>query len=230
MLDKFTAKKITKKTRKANKIISILNEFKNLNKCNVLDIGSGTGIIAGNLAKYFKKVYGADIIDNRIIKKGYLFKKVSDEILPFKDKFFDVIISNQIIEHVNDQERHLSEINRVLKKKGICYLATPNKYWPIEPHYYLPFLSVMPKKIANLYLRLFKNKDYDAILLSHKQLYKKASKYFKIIDFTPSIIKNPKKYHLEKKFRFFSSIVGLLPNPLIRYTTPSFVFLLKKKE
>ncbi len=224
------SKKISKKSRKAQKIISILNEFKKLHNCNVLDIGSGTGIIANKLSKHFKKVYGVDVSDYRIIKEGYIFKKINDEKLPFKNKFFDVVISNQVIEHVNDQDKHLNEISRILKDDGICYLATPNKYWIIEPHYYLPFLSILPRKIANIYLRFFENKDYDAYILSYNQLYKILKKYFIINDITIKTIYNSKKYHLNKDFKFIpKSIIKFIPKSILNYLLPSFIMILKKR-
>lgn len=223
-------KKINKKGQKANKIISVIKEFKDLLNSNVLDIGCGTGIISSNLSKYFKKVYGVDVVDNRIIKEGYIFKKVKNEKLLFKNKFFDVIISNQVIEHVNNPEKHLSEIYRVMKKDGICYLATPNKYWPIEPHYYLLFLAILPKKLANLYLRIFRNKDYDAYLFSYGEIYKKLKKYFIVKNLTKQIIINSNKYYLESKYKIIPRfIIKLIPESLLNYLVPSFILILKKK-
>jgi 2-polyprenyl-3-methyl-5-hydroxy-6-metoxy-1,4-benzoquinol methylase len=55
--------------------------------------------------------------------------------LPFPDEYFDVVVSNHVIEHVSDQQLHLSEIARVLKPNGVVYLATPNRLWPWEVHY-----------------------------------------------------------------------------------------------
>jgi ubiquinone/menaquinone biosynthesis C-methylase UbiE len=51
--------------------------------------------------------------------------------LPFADDSFDVVLSNHVIEHVEDQGEHLKELRRVLREDGICYLATPNKSSPI---------------------------------------------------------------------------------------------------
>jgi len=215
-----------KKYRKSMKIISILSEFKDLSGSKVLDIGCGKGLIAKNLGKYCKEIISVDVKDKRLDKEGYKFELVKDEKLPFKDNSFDIVISNQVIEHVNDQNIHINEIYRVLKNGGICYLATPNRYWPIEPHYYLPFLGMLPSKIADFYLRIFWNKDYDVKLLSYNKLTNKLKKYFAIKDFTLEIIKNQKKYHLEKKYVFIPIfIVNLLNKNLF----PSFIFVLKKK-
>ncbi|MAG47646.1 hypothetical protein CL617_03495 [archaeon] len=224
-------KKIIKKSRKARKIISVIEQFKELKNSKILDIGSGTGVISNVLSKYSKDVYGVDTFDYRVKKKTYKFKKVKDEIIPFKEDFFDVIVSNQVIEHVQDQEKHLREIFRTLKKDGICYLATPNKYFPIEPHYSLPFLGMLPKKIADFYLQVFKNKDYDVYLLSFNQLKNKIRKYFRMNNFTKKIMINPKKYYLEEKFQVIpKEIIQLIPSSLLNNLSPGFIVVLKKKN
>src|SRR3989344_4219649 len=159
-----------KKFQKSMKIISILSEFRDISESKVLDIGCGNGLISKNLREYCKELIAVDVEDKRLIEGDYKFILVKDENLPFEKNYFDIIISNQVIEHVTDQDLHIKEIFRVLSDKGICYLATPNKYWPIEPHYYLPFLGLLPTKIANIYLKIFKNKYYDVKLLSYNQL------------------------------------------------------------
>jgi len=215
-----------KKYKKSMKIFSVLSEFINLSSSKVLDVGCGKGIITRNLGKICKEIIGVDIEDKRLIKEGYKFILIKDEKLPFKDNTFDVVISNQVIEHVNDQDDHIKEIYRVLKDDGVCYLATPNKCWPIEPHYYLPFLGVLPNNLANFYLRIFWNKDYDVKLLTYNKLTNKLKKYFVISDFTFKIMINPRKYYLEKKYSIFPNFLIRVLN---RNIVPSFILILKKK-
>ena len=71
--------------KKASKIASILGCFVNFSKCDVLDIGVGSGHIASDLARKSKSLVGVDLYDERVIKSGYLFKKVDDEYLPFNN-------------------------------------------------------------------------------------------------------------------------------------------------
>lgn len=62
----------------------------------------------------------------------------------FSDKSFDVIISNSVIEHVGsflDQKRMADEVQRV--GKGY-FIQTPNRYFPIEPHFLIPFFQFFP--------------------------------------------------------------------------------------
>jgi ubiquinone/menaquinone biosynthesis C-methylase UbiE len=47
--------------------------------------------------------------------------------LPLRNEAFDVVISLGVIEHYPDPEDLLIEMRRILKKKGIIFLETPNK-------------------------------------------------------------------------------------------------------
>lgn len=218
------------KTRKikAKKIISVLKEFKCLKTSKVLDIGVGYGVITSELTQHCKKVVGIDVIDARKQITGYQFKKVKNTVLPFKDNYFDIVISNYVLEHVKDQKEHINEIYRVLKKGGICYLTTPNKFWLIESHYKLPFLSMLPKRLARFYLKIFRHdiKDYDITHLSYSQILDLISNSFTVKDLTFEIMKNPEKYHLEKNLRVLSKIISKFK--FFRYVLPGYIFILIK--
>jgi SAM-dependent methyltransferase len=70
-----------------------------------------------------------------------------------------------------DQLHHLSEIRRVLKPGGWCYLATPNRWTIIEPHFKLPFLSWLPGRWPSAYVRLVRRGSvYDCNVLARRQL------------------------------------------------------------
>ncbi len=74
----------------------------------------------------------------------------------FSDKSFDLVFSNSVIEHVytfENQQKMALEIQRVGKK---YFIQTPNKYFPIEAHYALPFAQFLPKKL--LYFLLTKTR------------------------------------------------------------------------
>lgn len=63
--------------------------------------------------------------------------------LPFPDNYFDVIYSNQVLEHIVYYEPALQEMRRVLKPDGICIHIFPAKWRPIEAHFRAPFGGVI---------------------------------------------------------------------------------------
>ena len=96
-------------------------------------------------------------MDNRIATDGYAFHAVTGTALPFDEAAFDVVVSNHVLEHVgrdDEQRQHLREVKRVLAPRGVAYLAIPNRWRLIEPHYRLPALSVLPRPFRSPYLRL----------------------------------------------------------------------------
>lgn len=65
----------------------------------------------------------------------------------FENKKFDLVFSNSVIEHLytfENQQKMANEIQRVGKK---YFIQTPNKYFPVEAHYAIPFAQYMPKKL-----------------------------------------------------------------------------------
>jgi SAM-dependent methyltransferase len=122
----------------------------------VLDIGTGSGIMASELARRASEVVGIDVRDQRQVRDGYRFVQVEGTALPFEDRYFDVVLSNHVIEHVGheqEQLHHLREVRRVLADDGVVYLAVPNKWIVVEPHFRLPFLSWLPQQLADRYVR-----------------------------------------------------------------------------
>lgn len=62
----------------------------------------------------------------------------------FGENEFDVAFSNSVIEHVGDfsnQRRMANEIQRVARHYVV---QTPNRYFPIEPHFLCPFFQFLP--------------------------------------------------------------------------------------
>ena len=65
--------------------------------------------------------------------------------LPFGDREFDVAFSNSVIEHVPPslQPAFAKEIGRVADR---YFVQTPNRYFPVEPHYQLPLFQFLPER------------------------------------------------------------------------------------
>jgi hypothetical protein len=75
--------------------------------------------------------------------------------LPFRDQSFELVYSNSVIEHVGTiekQQQFADEIRRVSRR---YYVQTPNKWFPIEPHYLTPFVHFLPPSVRRRMLRNF---------------------------------------------------------------------------
>lgn len=223
------SKNKTSRIKKAQKIVIILDNVKPLKGGRVLDIGTGSGYIAHALSKKARKVDSVDIVDDRLIKDGYSQKIVQDENLPFSDKLFDFVVTNQVLEHVPDHAKHLSEIRRVLKDDGVVYLATPNKWWITDPHYKLPFISWLPRPVASEYLRLTKKRKWDIYSVSLHKLNKLAkNEGFKVVDKFWDVLKDPKKYsvNVPKPAVVFAKFSPNLLKRILSGITPTHVKVL----
>jgi len=159
------------------KIVRLLGLSERPGVLRILEIGAGAGGISQWLANAEGgrfEVHAVDVVDSRQVKDGYHFQLIPDSRLPFDNDSFDIVISNHVIEHVGDdqaQALHLSEFYRVLRKGGLGYLAVPNRWMLVEPHYRLPLLSWWPESWRSHWLRFWQGKaPYDCRPLSRAEL------------------------------------------------------------
>lgn len=162
---------------KGLKIERLLNLADRPQPLRMLEVGTGSGGIAHYFATHPQlrcDVDAVDVHDNRLVTEDYRYHQVHDTQLPFPDKTFDVVLTNHVIEHVGDeraQHAHLAELRRVLRPDGVGYLAVPNRWMLVEPHYKLAFLSWWPHSWRTPYLRLMRKGDvYDCEPLEMGQL------------------------------------------------------------
>jgi len=143
------------------KMISYSNK-----NAKILDYGCGLGEVIRKGRDEGFNIYGADSfnagnrnIEAKLMKLGLLNKvitKIKNQTLDYEDNFFDLIMSNQVLEHIEDLKSALKEIHRVLKKKGLFLSIFPFKGTLIEWHIGLPFVHWF-KKCSRLrfYFALF---------------------------------------------------------------------------
>jgi SAM-dependent methyltransferase len=98
----------------------------------VLDLGCGDGRFTAEIAAAGAKVIGADVaraaIDRAAARSpGLEFARVGlDAALPFADNEFELVWASEVIEHVADTARWLSEARRVLAPRGVLLITTPS--------------------------------------------------------------------------------------------------------
>jgi len=81
----------------------------------------------------------------------------------FDDDGFDVVFSNSVIEHLGtraDQERMAREVRRVGRR---YFVQTPNRYFPVEPHFLFPGFQFLPVATRIALVRRFALGYHDAL-------------------------------------------------------------------
>ncbi|WJI10165.1 class I SAM-dependent methyltransferase [Methanobacterium sp. CWC-01] len=104
----------------------------------ILDLGCNTGILSFYMAKKGCEVLGVDLASNaiesaKINKRHHKIENVQFESIDFildwkKEKEFDLILCNQVIEHIPRDDLFLNKIFLSLKEKGDLILFTPTSY------------------------------------------------------------------------------------------------------
>ncbi len=103
----------------------------------LLDLGAGAGVVKEmNFKGLCSKVCGIDL-DERVAVNEMLDEgKIADvSKIPYSDSTFDIVFSDNLMEHVDSPIRIYEEVRRVLKPGGIFMFKTPNKY------HYMPLIA-----------------------------------------------------------------------------------------
>jgi ubiquinone/menaquinone biosynthesis C-methylase UbiE len=224
---------------KARTIVAVLEDYLpyTLRKYDLLNVGGSTGIIDNYLSEHFNSVVGVDIDEPAILhaRKSYQRSNLRFELanalnLPFENGSFDVVVCSHVYEHVPDPYVMFNEIYRVLKPGGVCYFSAGNRLAWNEPHYNLPLLSVLPRPLAHLYIRMSgKARYYHEKHLSYWGL-RSLVKRFTCTDYTTKLVNDPEKYGTDYMIRP-GSIKARLAGTILKiayWASPGYIWVLKK--
>ncbi|MEW6580837.1 MAG: class I SAM-dependent methyltransferase [Chloroflexota bacterium] len=104
----------------------------------VLEAGCGVGAYSSQIRRRYSLFVEAFDLELERVREARADTPhalvAAAEDLPYRANLFDIILSNEVIEHVADDRRAMAEMVRVLKPGGRIVLFCPNRWYPVEQH------------------------------------------------------------------------------------------------
>lgn len=117
--------------------LALIRRYVELRGKRILDVGCGLGMYVAQFRQFSDDVYGVDVDPDKIGQASSWLPNLHvapAEELPFASESFDVILLNEVIEHVDDDRRSIEEAFRVLAPGGHVIIYAPNRLYPFETH------------------------------------------------------------------------------------------------
>lgn len=148
---------------------------------SVLEIGCATGGFLVAAKRRYPEVVGTDIAFRWLVVARKRLQECGAQVpvvcccaeyLPFRDRSYDLVIAEGVLEHVKSQDKMIQECRRVMSSVGVMFLATANRFaLAPEPHVHLWGVGFMPRTWANRYVKYFRGIPYGHIkVLSIREL------------------------------------------------------------
>lgn len=103
----------------------------------ILENGCGVGMYIEHLKPFNGQVFGLEYDFPRVLEassKNESLINAAGEHLPYPDNSFDMILSHEVIEHVEKDRAAIQEMIRTLKPGGRAVIFCPNRWYPFETH------------------------------------------------------------------------------------------------
>lgn len=117
--------------------LDLIRKYVPLEGRRILDVGCGIGTYVRRFQEISPDAYGVDVSLGRLkrgAESGLTLLAAAGEHLPFVYGSFDVVLLNEVIEHVHDDRATLGEALRVLRDGGHVVIYAPNRLYPFETH------------------------------------------------------------------------------------------------
>ena len=141
----------------------------------ILENGCGVGMYVEKLSAFGGRVIGLEYDFDRAadakVNSSEIFN-AAGEFIPIPASTFDLILSHEVIEHVQDDRAAIREMIRVLKTGGRVVIFCPNRGYPYETHgifwkgkYYFGnklFVNYLPRALRDKlapHVRVYSRRD-----------------------------------------------------------------------
>jgi SAM-dependent methyltransferase len=117
--------------------LEMVQRFVDLDGARILDVGCGIGTYVRRFRQYSDDVHGIEVEEERVAEASVELPNIVlavGEALPYPDDHFDLVFSNEVIEHVDDDRATAAEMVRVTKPGGTIVAFAPNRLYPFETH------------------------------------------------------------------------------------------------
>jgi len=182
--------------------LDLIRRYVALEDRSILDVGCGLGMYVRAMGRFSRDVHGVDIDEEKVAQASLELPNIRvapAEALPYPDGRFDVVLSHEVIEHVDDDHKALAEAVRVLKlpdpSQGVAggrlVIFAPNRLYPFETHgaywkgqYHfgnIPLVNYLPDRWRNAFcphVRAYRSKDLRRLLeglpvriVAHRQIF-----------------------------------------------------------
>lgn len=135
----------------------------------ILDLGCGDGALTYGLSRRGAECYGVDLSEEAIWFAQHKHRSFGSKAsffvesclkTHFEDVFFDGIVSSDVIEHLEEPEKMLVEMWRVLKPQGIAVISTPVRFTE-NPLDKMHIQEWFPEEFKILIQKVFPHADFD---------------------------------------------------------------------
>jgi ubiquinone/menaquinone biosynthesis C-methylase UbiE len=154
--------------RNLQKRLKLVQRHLTIAGTRAIDCGCGTGQYVLAMIALGGDAYGIEYSEEKVTQFKRQHPDLEERVtvgnleeMAFDDSSFGVALLNDVLEHVTNEDRVLSEIHRIVEPGGKLILFSPNRLYPFETHgislkrskreipYYVPFVPYVPLNLGN---------------------------------------------------------------------------------